>query len=153
MRRIKWPWVALPGELQELSWFLGSRKWFVGDKITYVDFVALDLLDLQHQILAPECPELQGRTWASSCSASRLVPGPALSPPSSLPTHSCPYPRAQHLRVLLVSPAPLLTCRVPVPMAPQALEQISAYLRSGLFLRFPILGPTAKWCNTKAWAG
>ncbi|NXX45710.1 GSTM2 transferase, partial [Tricholaema leucomelas] len=49
----------LPGKLQELSRFLGSRKWFVGDKLTYVDFLAYDVLD-QQRMFVPDCPELQG---------------------------------------------------------------------------------------------
>ncbi|NXX45712.1 GSTM2 transferase, partial [Tricholaema leucomelas] len=89
----------LLGKLQELSRFLGSRKWFVGDKLTYVDFVAYDVLD-QHRVLAPECPELQGGNLG------------------------------QFLQRF------------------EALERISAYLRSGRFLRFPFFGPTAKWCHT-----
>ncbi|NXN92378.1 GSTM2 transferase, partial [Rhinopomastus cyanomelas] len=49
----------LPGKLRELSRFLGSRKWFVGDKLTFVDFLAYDLLD-QFRMFTPQCPELQG---------------------------------------------------------------------------------------------
>ncbi|NXN17101.1 GSTM2 transferase, partial [Indicator maculatus] len=89
----------LPGKLRELSRFLGSHKWFVGDKLTFVDFVAYDVLD-QHRVLAPDCPELQGNL-------------------------------SQFLQRF------------------EALPQISAYLRSERFLRFPFFGPEAKWCNTK----
>ncbi|KAM6192115.1 glutathione S-transferase 2-like [Sarcoramphus papa] len=49
----------LPGKLRELSRFLGSRPWFAGEKLTFVDFVAYDVLD-QHLMFVPECPELQG---------------------------------------------------------------------------------------------
>ncbi|XP_050767253.1 glutathione S-transferase 2-like [Gymnogyps californianus] len=49
----------LPGKLRELSRFLGSRPWFAGEKLTFVDFVAYDVLD-QHRMFVPECPELQG---------------------------------------------------------------------------------------------
>uniref|UniRef100_A0A8C8B1Q3 Glutathione S-transferase n=1 Tax=Otus sunia TaxID=257818 RepID=A0A8C8B1Q3_9STRI len=49
----------VPKKLQELSRFLGSRPWFAGQKLTFVDFLAYDVLDL-HRMFAPECPELQG---------------------------------------------------------------------------------------------
>ncbi|XP_068275381.1 glutathione S-transferase 2-like [Nyctibius grandis] len=49
----------LPGKLRELSRFLGSRPWFAGEKITFVDFLAYDLLD-QYRIFVPQCPELGG---------------------------------------------------------------------------------------------
>ncbi|KAM6295237.1 glutathione S-transferase 2-like [Aegotheles albertisi] len=49
----------LPGKLRELSRFLGSRPWFAGQKITFVDFLAYDLLD-QLRIFVPQCPELGG---------------------------------------------------------------------------------------------
>ncbi|XP_064029939.1 glutathione S-transferase 2-like [Pogoniulus pusillus] len=90
----------LPRKLQELSRFLGSRKWFVGDKLTYVDFVAYDVLD-QHRMFVPACPELQGGNLG------------------------------QFLQRF------------------EALERISAYMRSGRYLKTPIFWPTAKWCNTK----
>ncbi|CAI5777423.1 glutathione S-transferase Mu 1-like [Podarcis lilfordi] len=35
----------LSGELKLLSQFLGDRKWFTGKKITYVDFLAYDVLE------------------------------------------------------------------------------------------------------------
>ncbi|KAM6108293.1 glutathione S-transferase 2-like [Pterocles gutturalis] len=53
----------LPGKLQELRRFLGSRRWFVGDKVTYVDFLAYNLLDIL-RVFAPECPELGGELGA-----------------------------------------------------------------------------------------
>uniref|UniRef100_A0A669QMI3 glutathione transferase n=1 Tax=Phasianus colchicus TaxID=9054 RepID=A0A669QMI3_PHACC len=49
----------LPGKLQQLSRFLGSRQWFVGTKLTFIDFLAYDVLD-QQRMFAPDCPELQG---------------------------------------------------------------------------------------------
>ncbi|XP_039579753.1 glutathione S-transferase 2-like [Passer montanus] len=49
----------LPKKLQELSRFLGSRPWFAGQKLTFVDFLAYDVLD-QQRMFAPECPELKG---------------------------------------------------------------------------------------------
>ncbi|NXL75153.1 GSTM2 transferase, partial [Leptocoma aspasia] len=49
----------LPKKLQELSRFLGSRPWFAGQKLTFVDFLAYDVLDQQRMFL-PECPELKG---------------------------------------------------------------------------------------------
>ncbi|XP_030328872.1 glutathione S-transferase 2-like [Strigops habroptila] len=49
----------LPGRLRELSQFLGSRPWFAGEKLTFVDFVAYDVLD-QHRMFVPDSPELSG---------------------------------------------------------------------------------------------
>ncbi|XP_068516284.1 glutathione S-transferase 2 [Anas acuta] len=49
----------LPGKLRELSRFLGSRAWFAGEKLTFVDFLAYDVLD-QQRMFVPDCPELQG---------------------------------------------------------------------------------------------
>nr|AAY98515.1 GSTM4_SV5 [Homo sapiens] len=44
----------LPTMMQHFSQFLGKRPWFVGDKITFVDFLAYDVLDL-HRIFEPNC--------------------------------------------------------------------------------------------------
>ncbi|NXK87579.1 GSTM2 transferase, partial [Formicarius rufipectus] len=49
----------LPKKLRELSQFLGSRPWFAGDKLTFVDFLAYDVLD-QHRMFVPDSPEFQG---------------------------------------------------------------------------------------------
>ncbi|KAK7135817.1 hypothetical protein R3I94_014479 [Phoxinus phoxinus] len=44
----------LPGTLKQFSDFLGDRKWFAGNKITFVDFVMYELLD-QHRMFDQEC--------------------------------------------------------------------------------------------------
>jgi len=44
----------LPGVLKQFSGFLGDKKWFAGDKITFVDFVMYELLD-QHRMFEPKC--------------------------------------------------------------------------------------------------
>ncbi|XP_077883083.1 glutathione S-transferase Mu 4 isoform X2 [Ictidomys tridecemlineatus] len=44
----------LPEVLKLFSQFLGKKPWFVGDKITFVDFLAYDILDL-HRIFHPKC--------------------------------------------------------------------------------------------------
>ncbi|XP_050164819.1 glutathione S-transferase 2-like [Myiozetetes cayanensis] len=49
----------LPKKLQEFSRFLGSRTWFAGDKLTFVDFVAYDVLDRLYMFV-PNSPEFQG---------------------------------------------------------------------------------------------
>ena len=36
------------------SEFLGKRPWFAGDKVTYVDFLAYDILD-QYRMFEPKC--------------------------------------------------------------------------------------------------
>ncbi|XP_061128500.1 glutathione S-transferase Mu 3-like [Syngnathus typhle] len=45
---------ALPGVLKQFSNFLGGRKWFAGDKITFVDFIMYELLD-QHRMFHASC--------------------------------------------------------------------------------------------------
>ncbi|XP_055962529.1 glutathione S-transferase Mu 4 isoform X1 [Sorex fumeus] len=53
---------GLPNTLKQFSQFLGKRPWFAGDKLTYVDFLTYDVLDL-HRIFEPTCldafPNLQ----------------------------------------------------------------------------------------------
>ncbi|XP_022061031.1 glutathione S-transferase Mu 3-like [Acanthochromis polyacanthus] len=44
----------LPGKLQQFSCFLGSRNWFAGDKIMFVDFIMYELLD-QHRMFDSKC--------------------------------------------------------------------------------------------------
>ncbi|KAG5282155.1 hypothetical protein AALO_G00052820 [Alosa alosa] len=43
----------LPDTLKLFSDFLGDRKWFAGDKITFVDFLMYELLD-QHRMFEPK---------------------------------------------------------------------------------------------------
>ncbi|XP_058394705.1 glutathione S-transferase Mu 1-like isoform X5 [Diceros bicornis minor] len=45
---------VLPETMKLFSQFLGKRPWFAGDKLTYVDFLAYDILDL-HRIFEPKC--------------------------------------------------------------------------------------------------
>ncbi|XP_075837741.1 glutathione S-transferase Mu 2-like isoform X1 [Microtus pennsylvanicus] len=47
---------GLPEKLKFYSEFLGKRPWFAGDKITYVDFLAYDILD-QQRLFEPNCLE------------------------------------------------------------------------------------------------
>ncbi|XP_011803488.1 PREDICTED: glutathione S-transferase Mu 5 isoform X2 [Colobus angolensis palliatus] len=44
----------LPEKLKLYSQFLGKRPWFAGDKITFVDFLAYDVLDVK-RIFEPSC--------------------------------------------------------------------------------------------------
>nr|XP_033770836.1 glutathione S-transferase Mu 5-like [Geotrypetes seraphini] len=54
---LKGPYLdALPEKLRQFSKFLCERKWFAGEKITFVDFVMYDVLD-QHRMLEPKCLE------------------------------------------------------------------------------------------------
>uniref|UniRef100_A0A803VQ72 glutathione transferase n=1 Tax=Ficedula albicollis TaxID=59894 RepID=A0A803VQ72_FICAL len=46
----------LPGKLKLFSNFLGDRKWFAGEKLTFVDFLMFDVLD-QNRIFEPKCLE------------------------------------------------------------------------------------------------
>ncbi|XP_007529406.1 glutathione S-transferase Mu 2-like isoform X1 [Erinaceus europaeus] len=45
---------GLPEKMKQFSEFLGKRLWFAGDKLTFVDFLAYDILD-QHRIFQPKC--------------------------------------------------------------------------------------------------
>uniref|UniRef100_K9IYW7 Glutathione S-transferase n=1 Tax=Desmodus rotundus TaxID=9430 RepID=K9IYW7_DESRO len=45
---------VLPEKLKQFSQFLGKRSWFVGDKLTYVDFLAYDILDVL-RMFQPTC--------------------------------------------------------------------------------------------------
>uniref|UniRef100_A0A7N5JPN1 Glutathione S-transferase n=1 Tax=Ailuropoda melanoleuca TaxID=9646 RepID=A0A7N5JPN1_AILME len=47
---------GLPDKLKLYSQFLGKRPWFAGEKLTYVDFLAYDILDL-HRIFEPKSLE------------------------------------------------------------------------------------------------
>lgn len=40
--------------LERFSKFLGNRKWFAGDKITFADFLMYEILD-QHRLFEPTC--------------------------------------------------------------------------------------------------
>ncbi|XP_073398549.1 glutathione S-transferase Mu 4-like [Dendrobates tinctorius] len=52
---LKGPYLEkLPTVLARYSQFLGERHWFLGDKITFVDFLMYDVLD-QHNMLDPTC--------------------------------------------------------------------------------------------------
>nr|XP_060629239.1 glutathione S-transferase Mu 1-like [Anolis sagrei ordinatus] len=44
----------LPWKLKLFSQFLGERNWFAENKITYIDFLAYDILDV-HRIFQPNC--------------------------------------------------------------------------------------------------
>uniref|UniRef100_A0A2K5NV28 Glutathione S-transferase n=1 Tax=Cercocebus atys TaxID=9531 RepID=A0A2K5NV28_CERAT len=45
---------GLPEMLKLYSQFLGKRPWFLGDKITFVDFIAYDVLE-RNQVFEPSC--------------------------------------------------------------------------------------------------
>ncbi|KAI6049765.1 GSTM1 [Marmota monax] len=45
---------TLPEKMKLYSQFLGKHPWFAGDKITFVDFIAYDVLDL-HRLFEPKC--------------------------------------------------------------------------------------------------
>uniref|UniRef100_U3BQG3 Glutathione S-transferase n=1 Tax=Callithrix jacchus TaxID=9483 RepID=U3BQG3_CALJA len=45
---------GLPEMLKLYSQFLGKRPWFLGDKITFVDFIAYDVLE-RNQVFEPTC--------------------------------------------------------------------------------------------------
>uniref|UniRef100_A0A8I5U647 Glutathione S-transferase n=1 Tax=Pongo abelii TaxID=9601 RepID=A0A8I5U647_PONAB len=45
---------GLPEMLKLYSQFLGKQPWFLGDKITFVDFIAYDVLE-RNQVFEPSC--------------------------------------------------------------------------------------------------
>ncbi|XP_037008366.2 glutathione S-transferase Mu 1-like [Artibeus jamaicensis] len=45
---------VLPEKMKLFSQFLGKRSWFAGDKLTYVDFLAYDILDIL-RMFEPKC--------------------------------------------------------------------------------------------------
>ncbi|XP_012887314.1 PREDICTED: glutathione S-transferase Mu 1-like isoform X2 [Dipodomys ordii] len=45
---------GLSDKIKLFSQFLGKRPWFAGDKITFVDFPAYDVLDM-HRMFEPKC--------------------------------------------------------------------------------------------------
>ncbi|KAM9475990.1 glutathione S-transferase Mu 3-like [Clarias gariepinus] len=90
---------ALPGILKQFSDFLGERKWFAGDKITFVDFIMYELLD-QHRMFEPKCLD-----------------------------------NFKNLRDMLDRF--------------EALEKISAYMKSNRFMKTPVNNKMAKWGNKK----
>ncbi|XP_068161445.1 glutathione S-transferase Mu 3-like [Antennarius striatus] len=90
---------ALPGVLKQFSDFLGDRKWFAGDKITFVDFLMYELLD-QHRMFQPSCLD-----------------------------------DFNNLRSLLDRF--------------EALDKISAYMKSDRFMKTPVNNKMAKWGNKK----
>ncbi|KAG9270782.1 glutathione S-transferase Mu 3-like [Astyanax mexicanus] len=90
---------ALPGVLKQFSDFLGGRKWFAGDKITFVDFTMYELLD-QHRMFEPKCLD-----------------------------------NFKNLRDFLDRF--------------EALEKISAYMKSSRFMKTPVNNKMAKWGNKK----
>ncbi|CAG2104710.1 unnamed protein product [Medioppia subpectinata] len=51
--KIKYIAETLPKQLDALSQFLGTRQWFTGNSITYVDFQAYELLDWM-RLFSPE---------------------------------------------------------------------------------------------------
>ncbi|XP_069488734.1 glutathione S-transferase Mu 1-like [Ambystoma mexicanum] len=54
LKTLKGPFVEkLPGKLRLFSRFLGERKWFAREQITFVDFLMYDILD-QHRMLEPK---------------------------------------------------------------------------------------------------
>ncbi|NP_001166305.1 glutathione S-transferase Mu 2 [Cavia porcellus] len=78
---------GLPDKMKLFSQFLGEQPWFAGNKITFVDFLAYDVLD-QHRIFEPKCLEafpnlkefisrFEGLKKISAyMKSSRFLPGP-----------------------------------------------------------------------------
>uniref|UniRef100_A0A4W2D2P4 Glutathione S-transferase n=1 Tax=Bos indicus x Bos taurus TaxID=30522 RepID=A0A4W2D2P4_BOBOX len=77
----------IPEKIKLFSEFLGKRPWFAGDKLTYVDFLVYDVLDM-HRIFEPKCldafPNLKDfisrfeglKKISAYMKSSRFLPGP-----------------------------------------------------------------------------
>uniref|UniRef100_A0A8B9G6S9 Glutathione S-transferase n=1 Tax=Amazona collaria TaxID=241587 RepID=A0A8B9G6S9_9PSIT len=92
----------LPGRLRELARFLGSRPWFAGEKLTFVDFLAYDVLD-QHRMFVPDSPELSGTLRQF------LERFEVRGPRDPAPQHPC----AQHPLTLTCPCTPMSLCPAP----------------------------------------
>ncbi|XP_047582441.1 glutathione S-transferase Mu 1 [Lutra lutra] len=78
---------GLPDKMKLYSQFLGTRPWFAGEKLTYVDFLAYDLLDIL-RMFEPKCldafPNLKEfvarfeglKKISAYMKSSRFLPGP-----------------------------------------------------------------------------
>uniref|UniRef100_A0A8C0YYG5 Glutathione S-transferase n=1 Tax=Canis lupus familiaris TaxID=9615 RepID=A0A8C0YYG5_CANLF len=78
---------AIPNKMKLYSQFLGKRPWFAGEKLTYVDFLVYDILDL-HRIFEPTSldafPNLKEfmarfeglKNISAYMKSSRFIPGP-----------------------------------------------------------------------------
>uniref|UniRef100_A0A8C4PTG0 GST C-terminal domain-containing protein n=1 Tax=Equus asinus asinus TaxID=83772 RepID=A0A8C4PTG0_EQUAS len=64
---------GLPENMKLFSQFLGKRPWFAWDKITFVDFLTYDILDL-HRIFEPECLNAFPNKLSAYVKCSRLFP-------------------------------------------------------------------------------
>ncbi|KAM7246362.1 hypothetical protein CapIbe_002660 [Capra ibex] len=77
----------IPEKIKLFSEFLGKRPWFAGDKLTYVDFLVYDVLDM-HRKFEPKCldafPNLRDfisrfeglKKISAYMKSSRFLPGP-----------------------------------------------------------------------------
>ncbi|KAM9752640.1 glutathione S-transferase Mu 1-like [Menidia menidia] len=90
---------TLPGVLKQFSDFMGNRKWFAGDKLTFIDFTAYELLD-QLRLFHPPC----------------------LNEFKNLKDFMDRF---------------------------EGLEKISAYMKSGRYIKGPVHNRMAKWGNKK----
>ncbi|XP_045672991.1 glutathione S-transferase Mu 1 [Phyllostomus hastatus] len=85
---------VLPEKMKLFSQFLGKRAWFAGDKLTYVDFLAYDILDL-HRMFEPKCldafPNLKDfitrieglKKISAYMKSSRFLPTPVYTKPAT----------------------------------------------------------------------
>ncbi|XP_054420786.1 glutathione S-transferase Mu 1-like [Pteronotus mesoamericanus] len=83
----------LPEKMKLFSQFLGKRSWFAGDKLTYVDFLAYDVLDTL-RMFEPKCldafPNLKDflvrfeglKKISAYMKSSRFLPTPVYSKPA-----------------------------------------------------------------------
>ncbi|XP_007169516.1 glutathione S-transferase Mu 4 [Balaenoptera acutorostrata] len=94
----------IPKTMKLFSDFLGKRPWFAGDKLTYVDFLAYDILDI-HRIFEPKCldefPNLKDfisrfeglKKISAYMKSSRFLPGPLFLKTAVWGNKYCPVTR------------------------------------------------------------
>ncbi|KAM9109243.1 glutathione S-transferase Mu 1 [Megaptera novaeangliae] len=94
----------IPKTMKLFSDFLGKRPWFAGDKLTYVDFLAYDVLDI-HRIFEPKCldefPNLKDfisrfeglKKISAYMKSSRFLPGPLFLKTAVWGNKYCPVTR------------------------------------------------------------
>ncbi|ETE62160.1 Glutathione S-transferase Mu 7, partial [Ophiophagus hannah] len=148
----------LPGKLKLFSQFLGDRKWFAGDKITFVDFLMYDVLD-QNRMFEPKCLDqfknLQDflTRFELAHSIRLLLEYTGTSYEDKL--YSCGEggeTEEELIRVDMLENQ-VMDFRMALGMIcynPDfALEKIAAYMSSSRFMKTPINNKMAKWGNEK----
>ncbi|KAM4807232.1 glutathione S-transferase Mu 2 isoform 6-T6 [Urocitellus parryii] len=109
----------LPEKMKLYSQFLGKHPWFAGDKITFVDFLVYDVLDV-HRLFEPKCLD-------------------------AFPNLKDFMSRFEGLRK--ISDYMKSSRFLSRPIFAKGLKKISAYMKSSRFLPTPMYSKMAAWGN------